>query len=400
MGRVPLCKRDVNRALSCLSPKRKLASASNEVCSATSKSTTAPPLSREPHQTVSPSTAPKDKTITENFTVRLGELVSNFHLTVSIKPCGPTLCEADTRTAQSLRQKSVIRFAPKSYQSCSSPDEIPRIDHGSFVGSVNFRFDTSLWLAREGRLDLRIETTITSMMHLMTEVHENDRNTSVAPLHHCILHDLIACQPKGSLQDCIDNIVHRASTVVQKYCRWAHGLPGYALFSTADQQAIVFENCMSSWLITHQRYFRNPRGHCLIGPLQTHQCVYWIHHPLDPTYLRALSTCTAVLNRLHLSRLEAFFLLAITMFTPGSVKVANKAHMSFLHSHYSDCLRYLLRSDRQGIFQASLQFEEQVLEAVDVIRNFDETTRDYVRTLNLTKTSARPGEESLPVRGS
>lgn len=68
---------------------------------------------------------------------------------------------------------------------------------------------------------------------------------------------------------------------------------------------------------THHKYYRNNTAYYLIGPLQIHYCIYWLQQVLEPEYLRAVLTCTAALNRLNLTPVEAFLLLAIAMFSPG-----------------------------------------------------------------------------------
>ena len=68
---------------------------------------------------------------------------------------------------------------------------------------------------------------------------------------------------------------------------------------------------------THHQYYRYETAYYLIGPLQIHYGIYWLQQMLEPDYLRAVFACTAALNKLELSRVEAFLLLAIAMFTPG-----------------------------------------------------------------------------------
>lgn len=193
MGRVPLRKREVDRALSSLNTAAKAPSGPSEKLSTEGQPTSSPLASpsktgpdSSPLDCLPQPTARRVEVERGSPRVRLGQLVSNVVINVPTptQHLGPGIVEE----AQSLRRPSVISFVPKcSLVPATLQRFSPGTSHNSCLEVDNGGFETAQWLAQEGWRHLGKEQTIKTVTELISQVHGDDYATWDAFMHDCII---------------------------------------------------------------------------------------------------------------------------------------------------------------------------------------------------------------------
>ncbi|GAU91443.1 hypothetical protein RvY_03693-2 [Ramazzottius varieornatus] len=232
------------------------------------------------------------------------------------------------------------------------PDKSSKMSLDESFGEVDKR--EMLWQAyAKGQLDLSavmkqttvIDVTISAVAAAIQSVYAADLATWKAEMHDMLVNGNVPFQPQVSLAAYKENSAIALVEAVRQHCQFSMMLPGLSTFDEQSQQALLREKWPEDWLVTRRNLVRGGNLYYLNGPLRVHASVYWLQQTHQREVIASLLDLANAMNSLKLSHLEAFLVYAVSMFAPEATSVEDKPRLAILQCHYRDCLLHVVRSN-------------------------------------------------------